>query len=31
VDDAEQKRKALLVASGVSGVKDVKDGLATRN
>jgi osmotically-inducible protein OsmY len=31
VDDTEQKRKALLVASGVSGVKDVKDGLATRD
>ena len=30
VDDAEQKRKALLVASGVEGVKDVKDGLAVR-
>jgi hyperosmotically inducible protein len=30
VDDAEQKRKALLVASGVSGVQDVKDGLAVR-
>ena len=30
VDDAEQKRKALFVASSVEGVMDVKDGLATR-
>lgn len=27
VQDAEQKKKALLVASDVEGVKDVKDGL----
>lgn len=31
VQDAEQKKKALLVASGVEGVKDVKDGLQVRN
>lgn len=30
VESAEQKRKALLVASRVDGVKDVKDGLAVR-
>jgi len=30
VDDATQKRKALLVASRVEGVKDVKDGLQVR-
>ena len=30
VADASQKRKALLVASAVEGVKDVKDGLAIR-
>lgn len=31
VRDAEQKRKALLVASDVEGVKDVKDGLQVRD
>lgn len=31
VQDAEQKRKALLVASDVEGVKDVKDGLQVRD
>lgn len=30
VEDAEQKRKALLVASRVEGVKDVRDALALR-
>ncbi len=30
VESAEQKRKALLVASRVDGVKDVKDGLEVR-
>jgi len=30
VADEAQKRKALLVASNVEGVKDVKDGLAIR-
>jgi len=30
VADEAQKQKALLVASGVQGVKDVKDGLAIR-
>jgi hypothetical protein len=30
VADESQKRKALLVASAVDGVKDVKDGLAIR-
>lgn len=30
VADDAQKRKALLVASSVQGVKDVKDGLALR-
>lgn len=31
VESAEQKRKALLVASDVEGVKDVKDGLQVRD
>lgn len=31
VQDAEQKKKALLVASDVEGVKDVKDGLQVRD
>ena len=31
VSDAEQKSKALLVASEVEGVRQVKDGLAVRN
>lgn len=31
VQDAGQKRKALLVASDVEGVKDVKDGLQVRD
>lgn len=31
VESAEQKRKALLVASRVNGVKNVKDGLAVRD
>jgi hyperosmotically inducible protein len=31
VEDAEQKKKALLVASDVEGVKDVKDGLQVRD
>lgn len=31
VKDAEQKKKALLVASDVEGVKDVKDGLQVRD
>ena len=30
VADEEQKRKALLVASAIGGVKDVKDGIAIR-
>ncbi|MDH4095362.1 MAG: BON domain-containing protein [Betaproteobacteria bacterium] len=30
VEDAEQKRKALLIASRIEGVKDVKDALALR-
>jgi len=31
VSDAEQRKKALLVASEVQGVRQVKDGLAVRN
>jgi hyperosmotically inducible protein len=31
VESAEQKKKALLVASSVGGVKDVKDGLQVRD